>query len=265
MNTDTILGLVARGALFVVNHSAGKDSQAMFIKLRMFVPQEQLVVIHAELPGVEWEGTLEHIRDTIGEVPLLVCRNENKTFLDMVEHRQMWPSPKNRQCTSDLKRGPIERTIRRYLKDNPRFGGLVVNCMGMRAEESPGRSKLQPFKYHERNSVAGREWYDWLPIHDMSRDEVFALIESVGEKPHWAYEAGMTRLSCCFCIMSSQEDLKTAARLNPDLYRTYVQTERRIGHTMNMAGRTLEEVTGVYIDPMPDPFQDFFDAVARAA
>jgi DNA sulfur modification protein DndC len=75
-----------------------------------------------------------------------VIAHPSKTFFDMVEHRGMFPSPSTRQCTSDLKRGPIEREIRRYLKAHPEFGGLVVNCMGMRAEESPGRSKLQTFK-----------------------------------------------------------------------------------------------------------------------
>jgi len=277
MELAHILGLVARVALFVVNHSAGKDSQAMYLTLRELVPEEQLLVVHAELPGVEWDGTIDHIKATIGNVPLIVCTNENKTFLDMVEARKMWPSPKNRQCTSDLKRGPIERTIRQYLKANPRFGGLVVNCMGMRAEESPGRSKLQPFKYHERNSVAGREWYDWLPIHHLRKDQVFEIIASAGQEPHWAYKAGMTRLSCCFCIMASQEDLRTAARLNVDLYRRYVQTERRIGHTMNMAGKSLEEVTGIYIDSyaelvpegttqiVVDPIGDWLNSVVEEA
>lgn len=61
---EIIQGLIDRGALFVVNHSGGKDSQAMFIKIRALVPKEQIHVIHAHLPGVEWEGVMEHIDDT---------------------------------------------------------------------------------------------------------------------------------------------------------------------------------------------------------
>ena len=40
--------------------------------------------------------------------------------------------------------------------------------MGMRAEESPARSKLTPWRRNDRNSPAGREWFDWLPIHGLT-------------------------------------------------------------------------------------------------
>lgn len=241
-----IIDLVRRGALFAVNHSAGKDSQAMLARVRAIVPDSQIVVVHAVLADVEWEGTVEHIRATIGNLPLLLAEPAS-TFFDMVERRGMFPSPSNRQCTSDLKRGPIEREIRRYLKANPRFGGLVVNCMGMRGEESSSRSKLATFKRNERNSVAGREWFDWLPIHELSSADVFETIADAGQEPHWAYAAGMSRLSCCFCIMASQADLATAARLKPDLYRRYVETERRLGFTLSMSRRPLPEITGIEI------------------
>lgn len=233
------------GALFAVNHSAGKDSQAMLIRLRqMGIPDEQIVVVHADLGDVEWPGNLDHIRSTMGNVPLIVARAQ-KTFLEMVEHRQMFPSPSQRQCTSDLKRGPIQRELRRYLKANPHFGGRIVNCMGMRAEESPARAKRPTLVRNAACSVAGREWIDWLPIHDMQLFDVFATILSAGQRPHWAYYAGMTRLSCVFCIMASATDLTTAARLMHNLYRRYVETEKRIGHTLSMTGKGLEEITGV--------------------
>ena len=239
-----ISSLIERGALFVVNHSAGKDSQAMFAAIRGLVPPEQIIVIHAVLPEVEWDGTVDHIKATIGDSPLVLA-HARKTFFEMVEHRGMFPSPANRQCTSDLKRGPIEREIRRYLAGHPEFNGLVVNCMGMRAEESHGRAKLETLKLNAGNSKAGREWYDWLPIHALSEGEVFQAIADAGEQPHWAYAAGMTRLSCCFCIMSSQEDLRTAARLAPDLYARYASTEIRLGFTLSMSRRSLPEITGI--------------------
>ena len=168
-----------------------------------------------------------------------------KTFTQMVEHRRMFPSPQQRQCTSDLKRGPIERELRRYLKAHPEFQGRVVNCMGMRAQESAQRAKAKTFARNDANSVAGRSWFDWLPIHDLTATDVFAVIQEAGQKPHWAYEAGMSRLSCMFCVMASQHDLRTAARLNPEAYAERVALERRIGHTQSMDGRGLEAVTGI--------------------
>lgn len=241
-----ITNLINRGAIFFVNHSGGKDSQAMFHYIHKHVPVEQIIVVHALLPEVEWDGVEDHVYDTTLGLPVLTCRSR-RTLLQMIEERGMFPSPSNRQCTSDLKRGPIEKTIRHTRHK------LIVNCMGMRAQESTSRSKLQTFKFSERNSKAGREWYEWLPIHDWLIQEVFAAIGKVGQKPHWAYEAGMSRLSCVFCIMSSKDDLITAAKLNPKLYKRYVELEKTTGQVMIMPTRkngellklTLEQITGV--------------------
>lgn len=242
-----IQALIERGAKFIVNHSGGKDSQAMFAFIKEHVPAAQIIVVHAELPEVEWEGIIPHIKATIGGAPLHICRSR-RTLLEMIAERGMFPSPSQRQCTSDLKRGPIERTIRQLSKAEG--FSLIVNCMGMRAEESSSRAKLVPLKLSEGNSKAGREWYDWLPIHDWKVEEVFAKIAEHGQKPHWAYQAGMSRLSCCFCIMSSKADLTTAAKLNPMLYSKYVELERSTGQVMLMPSKkhgrqTLEQVTGI--------------------
>lgn len=134
--------LVRRGALFAVNHSGGKDSQAMLVRVLQLVPRDQVVLVHADLGEVEWAGAQAHIAATAPGLELIVAEPAT-SFFQMVDRRGMFPSPSVRQCTSDLKRGPIERELRRYLKANPRFGGLVVNCMGMRAAESDSRAKLE--------------------------------------------------------------------------------------------------------------------------
>jgi len=55
----------------------------------------------------------------------------------------------------------------------------------------------------------------------------------------------MSRLSCCFCIMASRADLTTAARLAPDLYRRYVEIEKRLGFTLSPSRVYLEDLTGI--------------------
>lgn len=177
MTNTNIQDLIDRGALFVVNHSGGKDSQAMYIKLAALVPHDQLLVVHATLGDIEWQGVQEHIKATINH-DLVTCCNPNKT-----------------------------------------------------------------------NSKAGREWYDWLPIADLTEAEVFQTIADAGQEPHWAYAAGMSRLSCAFCIMASQGDLETAARLRPELLGRIVEIETRIGHTFRMPRKgqpavTLDKVVG---------------------
>jgi 3'-phosphoadenosine 5'-phosphosulfate sulfotransferase (PAPS reductase)/FAD synthetase len=220
----------------------------MTIKLRKLVPAAQLIVIHADLPGVDWSGCWDLVKDTCSDLDhrMVVA---GKTFFDMVERRGMFPSPKYRQCTSDLKRDPIEKAIRHHIKDN-NLDGLIVNCMGMRAEESAGRAKAKVFKFNKRNSKAGREWYDYLPIHKWSEAEVYGEISNAGEAVHWAYHMGMDRLSCQFCIMASTEDLKVAATLAPENYKKVVDLEKKINYTMimprkNQAPRFLEEITGI--------------------
>jgi len=233
------------GGLFVINHSGGKDSQAMLVHLRqMGIPDSQMLIIHADLGDIEWPGNVEHIKRYSGAIPVIVARSK-RSFFDMVESRQKFPSPAQRQCTSDLKRGPIEREIRRYLKANPQHGGRVVNCMGMRAQESSSRAKAATFKHSGRNSKAGRVWHDWLPIHHLTESQVFAAIRVAGQQPHPVYAKGMSRLSCSFCIMASKADLTTAARLRPDLYARYVATEKRLGFTLSPSRVPLEQITGV--------------------
>ena len=101
--------------------------------------------------------------------------------------------------------------------------------MGLRADESAARARKTPWKRSDRNSRAGRSWFDWLPIFDLSTDDVFRIIHDAGQSPHWAYAAGMSRLSCSFCILASRSDLRRAAELRPDLYRAYTELEQRIG------------------------------------
>lgn len=234
-----IKSLIDKKALFVINDSAGKDSQAMKIKLISIVPKDQLVIVHANLPEVEWPGNLEHIKRYSQGVSVYEVRAK-KTFFEMVEHRKKFPSPQHRQCTSDLKRGPIQKFINTYAK----AGGfsIVVNCLGLRAEESPARKRKSVFQYKPSNSSGLRTQYEWLPIHNYTRDQVLNSIREAGQELHWAYKEGMTRLSCCFCIMASKKDLQTAARLNPQLAEKYIETEERLNFTMSMSGKPLKEI-----------------------
>ena len=239
--------MIRAGALVAINSSGGKDSQCMTILLSRIVPREQLLVVHAPLGEVEWPDAVRHIEATLPRgVPLLLARTASgKSLLERVEERGMWPSPKFRFCTAEHKRGPIQRELRRYLKAHPRFGGRLLNAMGMRAKESPAHARKAPWRRNDRMSVAGREVFDWLPVFDLSTEDVFRVIRNAGQSPHWAYVAGMSRLSCSFCILASRADLRRAAELRPDLYRTYVELERRIGHTLSPSGRPLPALTGI--------------------
>lgn len=240
--------LICSGALFVANHSGGKDSQVQLIRLLERVPANQLVVVHASLGPMEWPGAMELASDqaAVAGLPFIVAK-ASKTLLEMVERRFVsrpevpsWPSASTRQCTSDLKRGPIQREVRRYAKANG--FKTIVNCLGLRAQESPGRAKRVAFsRMGISNSVL--TWYEWLPIHDMRTMEVFETIAAAGQQPHYAYALGNDRLSCVFCIMASRPDLRNGRVEHPGLFRQYVDLEQRTGYTMHMNRIPLMELT----------------------
>jgi len=235
-----ILSLINAGALFVCSHSGGKDSQDMLIKLRALIPERQLVVVHASLGAMEWPGALElaETQATNAGLPFIVTQ-ASKTLFDMVERRfenrpevPTWPSSRTRQCTSDLKRGSVQREVRRYAKANG--FNIIVNCLGLRSQESPGRARRPTFsRMGISNSI--HTWYEWLPIHEMLTDDVFACIRNAGQEPHYAYALGNERLSCVFCIMGSRNDIRNGARHNPQLLTQYAELERKTGYIMHMS------------------------------
>lgn len=250
---DAVRELVARGALFVLQDSGGKDSQAQRIRLSQIVPAAQLLVVHATLGRFEWDGALEHAQAGAGRagVPFLVAQSR-KDFAELVRHRHRtyphvpaFPSASNRQCTADLKRDPSVREVRRYATE--RGFTTIVTSLGIRALESPRRAKKPPLVKSSRYSTRGRAWWELLPIHHLNEDEVFATIREAGEDPHPAYPAGNKRLSCRVCFLACPSDVRNGALHSPEVFEELVGLERETGCTMHQSRRPLEEVAGLTV------------------
>jgi 3'-phosphoadenosine 5'-phosphosulfate sulfotransferase (PAPS reductase)/FAD synthetase len=225
----------------VLNSSAGKDSQAMLDVVveesdRAGVPRTRLVVAHADLGRVEWPGTRDLAEEQArhyGLVFVAVARPQGD-LLDHIAQRGMFPSPSTRYCTSDHKRAQVMKVFT-ALADRSRAAGVrlcrILNCLGLRAEESPARARRLPFGFNETASN-GRRWVDdWLPIHGWRVAQVWERIRASGVRHHPAYDLGMPRLSCCFCIFAPRSALLLAGRHNPELLAEYVRVEKQIGHT----------------------------------
>lgn len=225
--------------VIMVNSSAGKDSQAMLdyvVELaRAAGVADRITVFHADLGRVEWEGTAELAAEHAAHYGLPFCKiaRPQGDLLDHVRSRGMWPSSTTRYCTSDHKRGQGRKMMTRLVADlaldRP---ARVLNCMGFRREESPARAKKEAFRYDTPASGKGtvRQVWEWLPILEWTLDEVWARIRQAGTRHHWAYDLGMPRLSCCFCVLASRSALVVAAVHNPGLLAEYVAVEAEIGH-----------------------------------
>lgn len=247
-----ILVDLTRYDLVVVNSSAGKDSQCMLdviMELRRLEPSDIPVhVVHADLGRMEWAGTKELVRkqaDYYGVPHHITARRrangDGDTLLEYARRRGKWMGYGARWCTSDFKRGPCGNVIRRLANDLDKDNVRVLNCLGFRAQESPKRRDRPQLQLNKKLSCQKREVWDWLPIHDFTEDLVWQRIKNSGAPYHEAYDLGMPRLSCCFCIYAPRSALILAGKHNPELLDEYVQVETEIGHdfTQDIAIRDI--------------------------
>lgn len=247
--------------LVVIQTSAGKDSQtAMRAAVRALTAAGVLgraVAMHMDLGGrVEWPQVPELAREqaTRHGLTLAIPRREGVDLLDDVATRTKrdgaprgWPGAGLRYCTSDHKTAPSRRAIEAMCEHIRESRSLVrpvrvLQVMGFRAAESKRRAQLPAFAFNARQSASTkRHVFDWLPIQDMSTREVWADIRASGVPYHPAYDQGMSRLSCRFCVLASARDLSIARRLSPEVAAEYIAVEQQLGHTFQN-GRALASI-----------------------
>lgn len=280
-----IQSALQQGATLAVNISGGKDSQAMLNELvlaRHRLPQYGWAgarfAIHAHLGRAEWPQTLVHCHQMTDLVntPFVVVRREKGDLVARIQERQaqlagtgkpFWPSAMARYCTSDLKKNPIDRYLRRY-------SGIVISAIGIRAQESSRRAQkpvvainkaitakslqgLSPEDALALRSFKQRLGLIWHPLLEWdiaavwracgtSKEEIAWRREmyqagrqtknaalqatAVADWPcHVAYVYGCTRLSCALCVLASHNDLEVGLTHNLELAHTYITMEEESG------------------------------------
>lgn len=227
--------------LIIINSSAGKDSlcaiwEVCRIAQEQKYPFEKIFISHQDLGSMEWKGTKDLVQkqaDLFGLQALFIKRINNKgkeeDLLHYVERRGKWPSNKQRFCTSDFKRGPGSKIVTMLTRSMKKSNVLYV--FGFRSQESPARKKKEVFKLNNVLTTKKRTVTDWLPIHDWSTERVWKTIKDNQLPYHEAYDLGMPRLSCVFCIFSPFDALVCAGKHNPKLLDRYIKVEKKIGHT----------------------------------
>jgi len=251
---EKVKSALDRGGWLVINSSGGKDSQAMTYALATHPElqrhRDRIVVLHADLGRGEWPGSAQHAEKIARETGLRFetarrdVRMNPETSKrepwegDMLTHfedRAAWPSTMGRFCTSDMKTGPLWKWMRQNLGDK---GVPVVSALGIRKEEgehdkSSGKSRwfseeLGQSDQMGREGGKDREAWEWNPLLDWKVEDVWAAIKTSGVDRHYAYDLGMSRLSCVFCVLASKPDLLAAAKANPERLEQWLSTEARM-------------------------------------
>lgn len=232
--------------LIVINSNGGKDSLCSVYEIcRMADLQgynkNKIVVSHQDLGESEWKGTRDLVAKQSKFFGLATFyskrRDKNgkkETLLEYAERRGKWPSSSQRWCTSDFKRGPGAREITQLgqmvQERNESGEAMILHVFGFRKEESTARSKKKKFILNKKLTTKKRLVFDYLPIHHWSSKQVWEVIKKNILPYHFAYDLGMPRLSCVFCIFSPFNALVIAGLANPDLLNKYVEVEEKIGH-----------------------------------
>jgi len=221
---------VVNAQAIFVNHSGGKDSQAMLAALIDAGLKERLVVVHADLGEMEWEPMHKWIEETAFGLPVHVIK-PSLDFFELCRKYKRLPSGLARFCTSEMKTNPINRWIKSYCAEN----GLnrVVSALGLRAEESPLRAKKQALVIGKASTRAC-DIVEWLPILDYLLQDVKDTIENAGQEMHKVYSQGFSRLSCVFCVFGKVSEHKQAASMRPELFKKMSELERELGKTIRI-------------------------------
>lgn len=245
--------LLVGNAPVAVGVSGGKDSCAVAFAVSDHLDEightGERILIHSDLGLVEWKDSLptcERLAQRLGWELVVVRRAaggmmerwEGRWQNNMERYRTLscvklilpWSTASMRFCTAELKRDVICRDL------VTRFPGrTILSVSGIRRDESPKRKKAPVTKAQPKMTSA--KWmtagWDWHPILEWTKDEVFAYLAEKNFPVHEAYtKYGSSRVSCSFCILGSRADLRASVRCpdNQDIYRRMVDLEISSGY-----------------------------------
>jgi len=216
--------------------SGGKDSMAVASALARHLQDYEgpKLLLHANLGSVEWADSwpaCQRMAEALGwEVDSctrkaggMMERWEGRwqssirryTAMETVSVVLPWSTPAMKFCQSELKVDPISSYIKRRFGKQP-----VLNVTGVRAQESSSRAK-QPICAPAPKLPPGSQ--SWRAIHHWTLEDVWAEIREAGIEAHEGYTLyGSTRISCRWCIMSSEHDMRASLK-DPAGHPIYVR------------------------------------------
>jgi 3'-phosphoadenosine 5'-phosphosulfate sulfotransferase (PAPS reductase)/FAD synthetase len=249
---------ISQAERIIVCFSGGIDSHAMLIEQAALHPAKVIAVFNDtgddHSPSnrlVDWKGTEEFVKAECAAlgVPLIITRPK-RDILTMATDRGMFASPSIRQCTSDLKRGPTDKALRRLangklllitdsrLEFYGNFPSSLCNNLvvltGELAEESPARAKKPQIETRKGVQAIGRTALHIRPqLHKTKTDEILYIWQN-GRDIAPTYYAGWDRLSCRFCFFLTFERQILSFIAYPNEAAEFVRAEEKIKFPVNL-------------------------------
>jgi 3'-phosphoadenosine 5'-phosphosulfate sulfotransferase (PAPS reductase)/FAD synthetase len=243
--TEITVALDASAPVFI-GVSGGRDSQALAYRVCAHLDDIEYsgprFLVHADLGRVEWEDSLlicERLTERLGVELVVVRRNAGDMMdrwlsrwaanvaryanLECVKLILPWSTAAQRFCTAELKSQVIAREMRRRFPE-----GDVVSAVGIRREESTKRARMPAWKQDERTTRRRGAGHTWNPLLGWRRGDVNDYVRIRGDELHVAYRLyGSTRVSCAFCVLGSEHDLRASSNCadNHAIYREMVALE----------------------------------------
>jgi len=163
--------------------------------------------------GRAWQKTAERWGiefDTPLEAALSVLQPSGNSFLDAALLHGKFPMLRDRFCTDELKiQIAYDAVMAPLLND----GEVIVQWSGVRADESSKRAGYSRFEVDQREPDY---LYNFLPIHQWTAMDVFALHKYFGIKPNPLYLKGADRVGCMNCVLCNKEEIAQTAARWPD-------------------------------------------------
>jgi 3'-phosphoadenosine 5'-phosphosulfate sulfotransferase (PAPS reductase)/FAD synthetase len=148
---------------------------------------------------------------------------ERYAHLECVKLILPWSTAAQRFCTAELKSQVLAREMRRRFPT-----GDIVSAVGIRREESANRGRMPAWKQVDRLTRKFGVGHTWNAILGWRRQDVNDYVRSRGDHLHEAYRVyGSTRVSCAFCVLGSEHDLRASSNCadNQAIYRELVELE----------------------------------------
>ena len=235
----------------IVSFSGGKDSTALILWAK-----ENLESFETVYCDTKWEhpltyAYLEHINKTLLDGKLIyLASSDYDGFEDLSIRKKRVPSAMARYCTEELKVIPMMEYLSKVRDEK-------IVYQGIRADESPSRSKMADEGYDETYKCIVKR-----PLFRLSAMDCFALMQKWGVEPNPLYKMGARRVGCMPCIMVNQKEMAQIIKRHPEVIERVRSLEQKLGRTF-FAPNYIPEWAHSSRDPKTGKTICFIDDVVK--